>query len=105
MDIYCKLPEDLKDIVVFHLNKHLEIHYLNKIYNYFSFNPSAQLTFKCNHKDPKIKVIKSLNINNMDYQFNFPYKITNLNYHYAVSIYRILDNYNNEFAELACQGH
>ena len=38
MDIYHKLPDDLKNIVKLYLYKYLDNYYINKIIKYFYFN-------------------------------------------------------------------
>ena len=48
MEIYNKLTEDLQNLVIFHLNKHLNIHYLNEISTKLYFSDVCKLHVKKN---------------------------------------------------------
>ena len=66
MDIYHKLPDDLKNIVKLYLYKYLDNHYINKIIKYFYFNDILK---------SKVKKNFSLIKNSDNSHFCFPYKI------------------------------
>ena len=100
MNIYNKLSLDLQNIVKFHLNKHLDIHYLIKISKnlYFSNITKIHVKEKINIL---IKNIKALNIYNIDYKFKFPYNITKEDGNYGLRYYKILDYNKDDFYKIS----
>ena len=96
MDIYNKLPQDLQNLVKFHLNKHLDIYYLNKLAKRLYFNNITK-----DHLKKKFTIfinnINKLKIDDINFKFKFPYKVIKEDGNYCLRYYKIHDYYNNEF--------
>jgi len=95
MNIYNKLPEDLQYLVKFHLNKHLDIHYLNEISTKLYFSNICKVHVKKNI-NILIKNIRKLKIGCTNFKFKFPYKIIKEDGNFSLRHYHIVDYFNNK---------
>ena len=100
MNIYNKLPEDLQNLVILCLNKHLDIHYLNEISTKLYFSETCKLHVK-KIINILIKNIRKFKIGDIDYEFKFPYKIIKQDGNFGLRYYKILDCNNNEFCKIS----